>query len=577
MRHCYYLLLIVLGFVVPGKGLGQYEDLLHKTYAQRAPALWRIGDSVFFQEDSGRAMLVANRLMEYGKNHHDAALQLEAELYKMFYVWGHDFTPNKDKIFRGLTDILGRAIDSKAWEVELKTRTLLADYYWEGNHNYEQAMEEYAVLDGLLQTRSYTEYPEKALVMYRIGSAYYDFKDYAKAIQYFRRLPQLQMDARFQRYAYMQSFNKLTIAYRLMGELDSSDHCLHQFYDTCIKYANTKAKYPDVNWPSDDSTWQYIIRGDLGYNASLRGKLAEAIPLLKAAADRGISTGDWDMTVNYLLPLARTYFHAGLQTAATAATLASEAYIKNKVVPERRYQFLKDLYPLLAKMYAARGNTLRAQQYMDSSVLVMDSLDRQFSGLLMARAVQREAITEQKEQQAAQQLLTLKLYIVLALALIGVVATLYVYRTRRHRHRQEQALKETQLEAAAAALQRTKTQLYELTTHMAEKNQLIEKLEAKVGDSKSQALEELDNAVILTEADWRKFRELFEQVHPGYLAGLAEEVPGISPAEMRLMALAKLNFSNKEMAGTLGVSPQAIRVAWHRLRKKQEPSEGNGL
>jgi DNA-binding CsgD family transcriptional regulator len=40
-----------------------------------------------------------------------------------------------------------------------------------------------------------------------------------------------------------------------------------------------------------------------------------------------------------------------------------------------------------------------------------------------------------------------------------------------------------------------------------------------------------------------------------------------------MMALAKLNFSNKEMSAALGVTPQAIRVTWHRLRKKLDLSE----
>lgn len=42
------------------------------------------------------------------------------------------------------------------------------------------------------------------------------------------------------------------------------------------------------------------------------------------------------------------------------------------------------------------------------------------------------------------------------------------------------------------------------------------------------------------------------------------------------MTLAKLGFSNKEMAASLGVSPQAIRVTRHRLRKKLHlPEEGS--
>ena len=119
-----------------------------------------------------------------------------------------------------------------------------------------------------------------------------------------------------------------------------------------------------------------------------------------------------------------------------------------------------------------------------------------------------------------------------------------------------------------------RAQLIDFTQHLSEKNQLIQRLEEKNGTNK--VLEELEQSIILTGKDWGRFRDLFEQAHPGWLKRLAEKIPGITPSEIRLMALAKLNFSNKEMAIALGVTPQAIRVTWHRLRKKSDlPEEGN--
>jgi len=57
---------------------------------------------------------------------------------------------------------------------------------------------------------------------------------------------------------------------------------------------------------------------------------------------------------------------------------------------------------------------------------------------------------------------------------------------------------------------------------------------------------------------------------------MQEKIPDLSPSEIRFMTLARLNFSNKEMAAALGVTPQAIRVTRHRLRKKLNlPDEQN--
>ena len=101
----------------------------------------------------------------------------------------------------------------------------------------------------------------------------------------------------------------------------------------------------------------------------------------------------------------------------------------------------------------------------------------------------------------------------------------------------------------------------------------IETLQQQLDNGEKEALEQLHSTTILTDEEWEYFRQLFEKVHGGYLQRLKEKLPGLTPAETRFMALSKLKFSNKEMAATLGVSPQAMRVTWHRLRKKLELPE----
>jgi DNA-binding CsgD family transcriptional regulator len=44
-----------------------------------------------------------------------------------------------------------------------------------------------------------------------------------------------------------------------------------------------------------------------------------------------------------------------------------------------------------------------------------------------------------------------------------------------------------------------------------------------------------------------------------------------------LLALAKLKLTTKEMAGCLGVTTQAVRTAWYRLRTKLNLSNDTSL
>jgi DNA-binding CsgD family transcriptional regulator len=58
-------------------------------------------------------------------------------------------------------------------------------------------------------------------------------------------------------------------------------------------------------------------------------------------------------------------------------------------------------------------------------------------------------------------------------------------------------------------------------------------------------------------------------IHPNFVKKLSTyPKEQLSPAELRLGMLLRLNLNSKEIAAVLRVSPDSIRVARHRLRKK---------
>ncbi|MDY8135044.1 tetratricopeptide repeat protein [Aquimarina sp. 2201CG5-10] len=71
------------------------------------------------------------------------------------------------------------------------------------------------------------------------------------------------------------------------------------------------------------------------------------------------------------------------------------------------------------------------------------------------------------------------------------------------------------------------------------------------------------------EREWDEFNNFFKEIHPDFikkLSSLSEE--NLSPAELRLGMLLRLNLSSKEIASILRVTPDSVRVARYRLRKK---------
>jgi DNA-binding CsgD family transcriptional regulator/tetratricopeptide (TPR) repeat protein len=535
----------------------QYEELINKPYLERAAYLWKIGDSVHNQPDSSLAFAVTDKLIETAGKNKDIALQLEGELYAAFYLTKY-FPEQEERIVSSLKNIIRRAAASNSREAEWKARQVLAGYYFYHLHFFETAFEEYNDLYRLIQPVSFKEFPDKIHILYYIGTAYFFFRDYPKAIQYFRENPDLYPVTHFW-YTTVHSVNNIAACYQKLGQLDSSDYYSHLIYDYALK--------------EKDSTWIGIIKGNLGHNEYLRGRFDQAIPLLGACVEQAIADKDWNLASGSLMILADIYFKQNNIAAASAATLQAAEFVKRPA--EYKYDHYEQLYSLLAKMHAYKGNPDLSLRYIDSSHFVKDSLNRQFSGLMLARALQKDAIAQQKAKladiESKRKLSNLKFYAALVIAGLILIISFFIYRNKRLRHKQEQVLKDMQLREKEKELQSAREQLLSFTHHLAEKNELIEQFEMQNGSK--QAIKELEQTVILTGKDWGRFRELFEQVHPGYLHRLTQKIPGITPAEIRLMALARLNFSNKEMAAALGVTPQSIRVTWHRLRKKANLSE----
>ena len=281
---------------------------------------------------------------------------------------------------------------------------------------------------------------------------------------------------------------------------------------------------------------------------------------------------DWGLASGSGMTLADIYFRKNQFAAARKQTLQCREY----VLRSGQYSRFRYLYPLMSKMYAAEGKLSLSNAYLDSAIIVKDSLAREFNALQMMRAAQK---AEQEQYRASvkdienkRHLNKIERNILIALVLLMIAVAGFWYRQQvKKQQRQEEQMRKAEEELATAT-----KQLNEFARHISEKNKLIDLLQQQNGQQDNELFLQLQQSTILTEEEWDSFKSLFEKVHSGYLRRLRTKLPELSPAEIRFMTLAKLQFSNKEMAATLGVSQQAIRTTWHRLRKKLDlPEEGS--
>ncbi len=79
------------------------------------------------------------------------------------------------------------------------------------------------------------------------------------------------------------------------------------------------------------------------------------------------------------------------------------------------------------------------------------------------------------------------------------------------------------------------------------------------------------------EKDWELFKMYFEEVNKNFYTHLRKISGELTPGDLKLAALVKLNLNIKEAAAVLNISPESLRKARYRLRKKLGLKHGENL
>ena len=119
----------------------------------------------------------------------------------------------------------------------------------------------------------------------------------------------------------------------------------------------------------------------------------------------------------------------------------------------------------------------------------------------------------------------------------------------------------------------------ELTTHalhLVKKNEVLNTIKEKAKVFKAdanagtgyQTLIQTINFDIQDDNSWGDFSRYFEEEHKDFNAKAQQQVPNITPNDLRLIVLIKMNLTSKEIANILNISANGIKKARQHLRKK---------
>jgi len=143
-----------------------------------------------------------------------------------------------------------------------------------------------------------------------------------------------------------------------------------------------------------------------------------------------------------------------------------------------------------------------------------------------------------------------------------------------------------QKEELQAELDTINKRLTTISLQKIQKNRLLEELKGelnhileKVDESYSRQIQKTIRFIVTTintERDWEEFKLCFEKVHSDFYTALKNQFELLTPKEIHLCALLRLNLNIKQAAQILGIAPDSVKMSRHRVRKKMGiPSDTN--
>ncbi|WP_312135047.1 hypothetical protein [Sphingobacterium sp.] len=337
-----------------------------------------------------------------------------------------------------------------------------------------------------------------------------------------------------------------------------------------------------------DSVWIGIISGNLADFERSRGNLDKCLELIQRNITYSEKFNEPLDAMRANIAIADVYIQRRQWKDAKEALYKAEGYVEDKPY---FLQYKKDIAKAFADIAHGEGNNPKELIHLQEYLALNDSLTKQSNYEMMQkiywqweseRYSQAVAAAEMKKVQAQQ-----KYQLIGVLLLLTFVIILLLINRARNKER----IRSTLLEKEQLRLAFEKNQvdqellvlrdsLEEFTNTIKQNDATIQqlRLEVKHGEDLDPAYQEKINdslsdmleTHIMTDERWIKFKEVFDRVYPGFLIGQKAIYPKLSENDLRLLALMKLDLSNRSMGDLLGVSIEAIKKAKQRLKKKQE-------
>lgn len=403
-------------------------------------------------------------------------------------------------------------------------------------------------------------HPEVVKISDIIAANYYLIGDHSTALNLYKIGMEVEPYWRNPKERFV-IYNNIGLCFQKQMQLDSAIH----FYTL----ANESA------WAVNNDFWVALTDGNRAYCHYLKGNFEDALPPLLKDFELSERWGEIGSAVNAAITIASIYL-------AKNNINQAKHYLDygRKNIKSLSHRQKINYYKSLMQIHRDNGDYKQALFYLDSMQMYKDTVASYQDNNIIRNAELKLGLEKHRhevdllESEKSRQIL-IRNFLLLILSLVGIIIGLWFYGLHINKKR---ALKLSEIEKAQAyrELEQAKKDLNNFTQLIREKNELINSIKTELSELESNKSAErrienintLLNSIILTDDDWREFKKIFDKIHPGFFIRLSEKFPNLSSGEIRLMALLKLNLSQKDMAYMLGIGYDAIRQSKYRLKNK---------
>lgn len=558
-RYSIIITTIIITLCIYTQSSAQYTDIFTLPVPQQYSA---VNKALHAGEDSATDMRNANLLMQQAlaTNNETAILNAKRALLSLKQLWHVAY----NELPKELKALEREAQKANSIAVVTYVYEIYGNYYLTSG-NYPLAFQYYLRAFNNYHNLYPEQFPDMSASYYSLASSYYKFGDYENALKYSSAIANRKFE--------QEGWLKI-----LLNDMCGTCCLKLKKYDSALAYFDTvEAIAYTFHNDVGRKAWQGIATGKKGIVYAQVGNYEKAITHLKKGIDICLATSPDDNVAVFATQLVNIYINKNNLEEAGKYLNTAWQIIPNCIDISTKVS----LYKSAAKYYERLGNANLAIRLYDTCNRLRDS----------AEILTDKNIMFQSEMKAAEELKQLREEIaykeqrsekIMRNSLIGIVILLMIVTLLFYNRKLlKQENREQQLAAEKLIAERelqTATQLIEnYKRNIDEKNILLSQLQVQEQKTDSaETIDKLQKSTILTDEQWEEFKSLFNKIHPDFLHQLKNKLPGLSPAEVRFLVLAKLAYNTKEMAAALGVTTQAIRTTWYRLRKKLNlPEEGS--